>query len=147
MKFKRPRGNYSKNPTLGFEKMYDANNLGSKQEVFTKEEFAAAGKTLMSEYGYSFREATETLENNRAFTPTQEARVSSFGRTLKEKFGVQLRDLKGRFVKLTKEDLKWDAKRGGYNYKDIYWIDVKNSPERIIIHKIQTGEARSYEWN
>lgn len=131
-----------------YEKIRKAyNEVKEKNELVTYKQFKNRVQAQMeANPNLNLKGAIKKVQNTESFTSAAERSRSNFIEALKKDFGEEYkeiralsRDEKGRFKKLelewTKHGDKW-----GYSFtgkKGLkYFIDVKNSPEEVLIYAI-----------
>lgn len=85
--------------------------------------------------------ALKQLARTNDFTPYTEIAGENVINALKkygkyQTFRGLTRDEKGRYTKLDRTKLKWDKETGMYIYDNRIAIDIKNSPEEVVLTEI-----------
>ena len=85
--------------------------------------------------------ALNKLANTEIYTPYTERAGDNIVGVLEKhgqlkKFKTMLRDSQGRFVKYNRSKLRWDHDAQVYIYDNKISINVRNSPEQVIIKRI-----------
>ena len=85
--------------------------------------------------------ALNKLANSERYTPYSERAGDNVMRVLEKhgqlkKFKTMIRDSQGRFVKYDRSKLRWDHDSQVYIYDNKISIDVRTSPEQVIIKRI-----------
>lgn len=131
-----------------YEKIRKAyNEVKDKNELITYKQFKNRVQAQMeANPSLNLKGAIKKVQNTESFTSAAERSRANFLEALKRDFSSEYkeirnlsRDEKGKFKKL---ELKW-TKHGdswGYSFtgKQVlkYFIDVKNSPEEVLIYAI-----------
>ena len=103
-----------------------------------KEMFIAQVQSYKVAYDTNVTGALRKLANTEDYTPYVERAHDNVLKTLEnfgklKKFKTMIRDEKGHFVKYDRSLLKWNRDGKYYVYDGKVIIDIRNSPEDVII--------------
>ena len=131
-----------------YEKIRKAyNEVKDKNELVTYKQFKNRVQAQMeANPGLNLKGAIKKVQNTESFTSAAERSRTNFIEALKKDFAEEYkkirslsRDEKGKFKKI---ELEWTKHGGSWGYSFIgvqglrYFIDVKNSPEEILVYEI-----------
>lgn len=131
-----------------YEKIRKAyNEVKDKNDLITYKQFKNRVQAQMeANPGLNLNGAIKKVQNTESFTSAAERSRTNFIEALKKDFSEEYkqirslsRDEKGKFKKL---ELEWTKHGGSWGYSFIgvkglrYFIDVKNSPEEILVYEI-----------
>lgn len=131
-----------------YEKIRKAyNEVKDKNDLVTYKQFKNRVQAQMeANPGLNLKGAIKKVQNTESFTSAAERSRTNFIEALKKDFAEEYkqirslsRDEKGKFKKL---ELEWTKHGGSWGYSFIgaqglrYFIDVKNSPEEVLVYEI-----------
>lgn len=131
-----------------YEKIRKAyNEVKEKNEFVTYKQFKNRVQAQMeANTGLNLKDAIKKVQNTESFTSAAERSRANFLEALKKDFKEEYREIRnlsrddrGHFKKL---ELEWTqyGDKWGYSFTGKqglrYFIDVKNSPEEILIYEI-----------
>lgn len=107
----------------------------------TADKFVEQVKAYKTIYDTNITGALNKLANKDIYTPYTERANDNIMSVLEKhgqlkKFKTLIRDSQGRFVKYDRSKLRWDRDSQVYIYDNKISIDVRNSPEQVIIKRI-----------
>lgn len=116
-------------------------NIGQMPVGVSKEMFVLQVQSYKVAYDTNITGALRKLANTEDYTPYVERASDNVLKTLEnfgqlKKFKSMIRDAKGHFAKFDPKKLKWDRETATYIYNDKIMIDIRNSPERIVVKYI-----------
>ena len=123
------------------------NEVKDKNKFVTYKQFKNRVQAQMeANPSLNLKSAIKKVQNTESFTSAAERSRTNFIEALKKDFAEEYkqirslsRDEKGKFKKL---ELEWTKHGGSWGYSFIgvqglrYFIDVKNSPEEVLVYEI-----------
>ena len=116
-------------------------NISAIPSGTTVDMFVTQVQSYKIGYDTNITGALNKLANAEIYTPYTERAGDNIMSVLEKhgqlkKFKTLLRDSQGRFVKYDRSKLRWDHDSQVYIYDNKISIDVRNSPEQVIIKRI-----------
>ena len=127
------------------------NEVKNKNKLVTYKQFKNRVQAQMeANPSLNLKGAIKKVQNTETFTSAAERSRINFIKALKKDFAEAYKKIRnlnreenGRFKKKAELELEWTEhdKRWGYSFIGIhgvkYFIDVKNSPEEVLVYEIQ----------
>lgn len=116
-------------------------NISAIPSGTTVDMFVTQVQSYKIGYDTNITGALNKLANAEIYTPYTERAGDNVMSVLEKhgqlkKFKTLIRDSQGRFVKYDRSKLRWDHDSQVYIYDNKISIDVRNSPEQVIIKRI-----------
>ena len=116
-------------------------NISAIPSGTTADMFVTQVRSYKISYDTNVTGALNKLANAETYTPYTERAGDNIMSVLEKhgqlkKFKTLIRDSQGRFVKYDRSKLRWDRDSQVYIYDNKISIDVRNSPEQVIIKRI-----------
>ena len=136
-KFNKGRRKDFKTEEAFLSDIYDR-NVSKIPANTTKEGFIAQVQAYKIAYETNVSGALRKIANTEAYTPYVERAQDNVLKALEEfgqlkKFKTMIRNEKGHFAKYDRSLLKWNREGGYYVYGGKIIIDIRNSPEQVIM--------------
>ena len=139
-KFKKGRRKDFKTEVAFLEDVY-RRNISAIPSGTTAQMFVTQVQSYKIGYDTNITGALNMLAKSERYTPYTERAGDNIMSALEKhgqlkKFKTMIRDSQGRFVKYDRSKLRWDHDSQVYIYDNKISIDVRNSPEQVIIKHI-----------